>query len=424
MPKLKRVLGLKELTAYGVGIILGAGIYALIGKAAAIAGNSLWLSFFVGAILASITALSYVELGTMYPKEAAEFVYSLKAFKNRMFAFMTGWLTIALGMVAGATVALGFGGYLQSLTGFPLIVGAALLVIACGLINFWGIGQSAKLNVIFTVIEVIGLLMIIVLGFSYFGSVDYFEMPNGVTGVFTAAALIFFAYVGFEDMVNMSEEVKNPRKVLPKAFVLAIVITTLIYILVSIAAVSIMPWNELGASNAPLADVAERAMPGSSWALSIIALFATANTVLIILIVSSRMVWGMARDKSLPKIFAKIHKKRRTPWVAILLVTLIALLFLLTSAIVTIASVVDLIVFVVFIIVNASLIALRYSKPKARRPFKVPLNIGKFPVLSFLAILISCYMIYHITHIESIAFLYFGLLVLLGIVIYFLKSKL
>jgi len=236
----------------------------------------------------------------------------------------------------------------------------------------------------------------------------------------SAAALIFFAYIGFEDMVNMAEEVKNPVKVLPKAFILSIVITSIIYILVSISAVSVVSWETLGATAAPLAAVAETALPGSSILLSIIALFATANTVLIILIVESRMMWGMARDNSLPKTLAKIHKKRRTPWVTILISTGVAAAFVLTSAITTIAQVTDLIVFIIFISVNTSLIALRYKKPKLKRPFKVPINIGRFPVLPFLGILISLALMWHL---ELVTLMYLGIILIVGIFVYILNSR-
>ena len=427
MAKLKRALGLFELTAYGVGIILGAGIYALIGKAAGIAGNSVWISFLIGAVLSSVTALSYIELGTLFPKAAAEYEYFKQAFGKNLITFLVGFLPIAIGIIAGATVALGFAGYLQALTGIPMIIGATSLIICCSFLNFLGIKQSAKFNILFTLIEVTGLLVII--GFAIIlisngtinpSAINYFEMPNGFTGVMTAAALIFFAYIGFEDLVNMAEEVKDPVKVLPKAFVYSILISSLIYILVSAAAVSILNWETLGASNAPLADVAEAAMPGSSLILSIIALFATANTVLIMLIVDSRMVWGMARSNSLPKSLAKVHKKRKTPWIAIILIGLITILFASTAIITTVAQATDLIVFIIFISVNVSLIAMRYKKPNLKRPFKVPINIGRFPILPFIGILIPLYLMLHL---ETIVFFYLAIILITGILIYFIKAK-
>ncbi len=396
-PKLKRALGLFEITAYGVGIILGAGIYALIGEAAGIAGNALWLSFLIGAVIASLTGLSYCELGTMFPKEAAEYVYTKKAFKNKLFPFLVGWIIIVTGMVVAATVALGFGGYLYAITGIAPTIGAIILLIACSLLNFWGIKESARFNILFTGIEMLGLILIIIFGISFFGSVNYFEMPNNLAGVLSGAALIFFAYVGFEDIVNMAEETRKPKKVIPKAIIIAVIITTVLYMLVSISAVSILDWQILGASAAPLADVSGAAIPGSSWWFSIIALFATANTVLIAMIVESRMIWGMARDKSLPKILSKIHSVRRTPWVSVATVGIVAMILVTLFDIRTIAEVTNFSVFIVFISVNASLIYLRYRRPDAKRPFKLPLNIGKFPILPLIAIAISLSMFYFLT---------------------------
>lgn len=414
-PKLKRALGLLEITAYGVGIILGAGIYALIGKAAGISGNALWLSFLIGAVIASLTGLSYCELGTMFPKEAAEYVYTKKAFKNKLLPFLVGWMIITTGIVITGTVALGFGGYFYALTGLSPILGAAGLLIVCSLLNFWGIKESARFNILFTAIEMLGLFLIIFFGAKYIGNVNYFEMPNGLTGIMSAAVLIFFAYVGFEDIVNMAEETRNPKKVIPKAIILSVVITTILYMLVSISAVSILDWNILGTSHAPLADVSEAAMPGSSWWFSIIALFATANTVLIAMIVESRMIWGMAREKSLPKILSKIHSTRKTPWVSILIVGLVALLSIMLFDIRTIAEVTDFAVFLVFISVNASLIYLRYRRPDKKRAFRVPLNIGKFPILPAIAIIICVSMFYFFT-LEPLL-IGTGIL-LLGIIVY------
>ncbi|MBR9682567.1 MAG: amino acid permease, partial [Candidatus Aenigmarchaeota archaeon] len=264
-PKLRRSLGLFELTMYGVGIILGAGIYAIIGVGAGVAGNALWLSFLIGAIIASFTGLSYAELGTMFPKEAAEYVYMKRAFKKEYPAFLVGWLIIIVGTIAASVVALGFGGYLEALTGIPALWGALALVLGCSFLNYRGIRESANANIIFTVIEMLGLILIILFGMSHVGSVDYFEMPGGLNGVMMAAVLVFFAYVGFEDVVNLSEETKSPRKVMPKALILSVVITTIMYILVSLVAVSVIPWNVLAESSAPIADVAEASLPGTGW---------------------------------------------------------------------------------------------------------------------------------------------------------------
>ena len=420
--KLKRALSLLEVTIYGIGVILGTGIYALIGKGAGIAGNTLWIAFVFGAIIAALTGLSYAELGTMYPKEAAEYVYAKKATKSRLLPFLIGWLVIFVEIVAASTVALGFGGYFFRLTGISPIVAAMGLVIVLSFLNFYGIEESSHANIIFTTIELVGLLMIIVLGINFFGTVNYFEFPPlGFSGIFSAAILMFFAYLGFEEIVNVSEETIKPKKVIPKAIIISTVITTLIYILVSISAVSIIPWNELAKSQAPLADVAGRALPGSSVLLSIIALFATGNTVLIMLIVGSRMIYGMAHEhSSLPAFFGRIHPKRKTPWVAILTSTIVTIALVSLGNIKTVAEITDFGAFLIFISVNLSLIWLRYKEPDAKRVFKVPLSIGKFPILPFIGTL---FIIFMLTNFEWQIVLFCSVLIFIGFLVYLLLKR-
>ena len=380
--KLKRDLGLFEVVMYGIGIILGAGIYALLGKAAGVAGPALWMSFAVGAVIAAITGLSYAELGAMYPKESAEYLYSKKAFRSTRLSFVLGWLLIFLGSIGAATVALGFGGYLFSLTGIPIIASALGLIAVLTALNFWGIKESSKANIIFTIIELAGLLIIIAIGMTHLQPVEYYTfMPNGFSGIFLGAILIFFAYLGFENIGIIAEEMKNPRKNLPRALLIAILVTSLIYVLVSIAAVSIVPWDVLGASTAPLADVARNAFPGGYTIMAAIALFATANTVLILLISASRITWGMANQRCLPKKLSKVHTKRRTPWVTILITGALAAAFVFMGNIKTVAEITDFGAFLVFFCMNVAVIVLRYNRPKDVRPFKVPFTIGRFPIL-------------------------------------------
>jgi len=333
-------------------------------------------------------------LGTIFPKEAAEYVYSRKAFKKPLLSFLIGWLEIAVDVFAASTVALGFGGYLYSLTGINPLIAAMGLVVVLSLINFYGIKESAKFNIIFTLIEIFGLILIIILGINYFGSVNYFESPSGFPGIFSATILVFFAYIGFEEMVNVAEETKKPKRVLPIAIIVSLIVTTIIYILVSLSVVSILPWDVLGTSEAPLADVAGKALPGSSILLSTVALFATGNTVLIMLIVGSRMIYGMAHERGvLPRFFSRIHSKRRTPWIAILTIMVLALAFISFGNIRMVAEITDLGTFLVFLTVNLSLIWLRYKKPSLKRVFKVPLSIGRFPIIPFLGILSILFML-------------------------------
>src|SRR3989344_2548123 len=389
--KLKKELGVFLATLYGVGIILGAGIYFLIGEGAVLAGNSLWLSFAIGAVVASFTALSYAELSGMYPRDAAEYLYVKKAFKKDALAFVVEWVMAFTVIVSGAAVALGFGNYLSSIFDIDPVLSAVGLIIVLSLLNFRGIKESSEFNTVATLIEMSGLLFIIAIGISFFGDVNYFESPTGFTGIMAAATLVFFAFIGFEELANMSEEARSP-KVIPTAIILSIIISTVLYILVSVSAVSILNWQELADSKAPLASVASKVIPQSAFWISVIALFSTSNTVLITLIVASRLIYGLACNGSLPRVCATIGS-RGTPYVAIVMVAVLALAAISFAGVSTIALMTTLGIFLVYIFINAAVIALRYREPKIKRPFKIPLNIGKFPVLALIGLISSALML-------------------------------
>lgn len=395
MSELKRHMGLFGTTMYGIGLILGAGIYVLIGQAAGIAGNVVWVSFVFGAVAAVFSGLSYAELSSMFPKSAAEFLFVKNAFRNNFLAFIIGWMTVFTSVISASTVALGFGGYFTGFFGLPIVVSAVSLIAILSLINFIGIRESSWMNVIFTLIEASGLILIIYLGFTYSGTepVDYFENPFGLSGISLAFVLIFFAFIGFEDIVNIAEETKNPKKTLPRAIILAISITATIYILVSLAAIQILNWQELGASLAPLADVAKKILGSNGQIiLSIIALFATANTVLIILVAGSRIIYGMAAQHSLPLLLSRIHHRTKTPWIAVLGIMITAIIFSFLENIVTVANISVFFIAITFGMVNLSVILLRYREPTIERPFKIPVNIGRFPLFPLFGVIISAYM--------------------------------
>jgi APA family basic amino acid/polyamine antiporter len=412
---LKRELGMWEAMLTGVGIILGAGIYVLVGKAAGIAGNNIWLSFFIGAVVAALTGLSYAELSSVFPKAGAEFVYAKKAFTRRI-GFMTGWMVTVSGLFAGASVALGFSGYFSELFSTPVILTSIVLLMVLAFILFYGIKQSAWVGIIFTLIEGGGLILIILISLPYWGSVDLLDFSGGFSGIMPAAALIFFAFLGFEEIVRLSEETKEPKKNIPRALILAIIISTILYVLVAISAVSVVDWHALSESNAPLADVASVALGLNAFViLAVIALFSTSNTVLLEMLATSRMIYGMADFKSLPKAFAKIHKKRRTPWVAIFITAVFTIIFVSIKEIEIAASITDFTIFATFIVINLAVIALRYKMPNVKRTFKIPLNIGKFPVLSLLGAITSFLMIMSLNYEIMI---YGVFVILIGIVIF------
>ena len=395
MSELKRHMGLFHLTMYGVGLILGAGIYVLIGEATAFAGNSVWISFLFGIIIAMFAGLSYAELTALFPKAAAEYTFVKHAFKNNFLAFIIGWLTAITSMITAATVSLGFGGYLAQFVNLPITISAVLLIGGLSIVNFIGIKESTWANTIFAIVTAGGLVLIIFLGMTYetTESIDYFEIPHGTTGIILAFVLIFFAFIGFEDMANVAEEVKRPKKTIPRAIILSVVITGIIYILVSLSVVRVINWEELGQSAAPLAAIAERSLGiGGSITLSAIALFATASTVLITLVAGSRILYGMAHNKSLPLSLGKIHSKTKTPWIAVIGILITSIAFTLIGDIVIVANITVFAVVITFAMINLSVIVLRYTEPNLERSFRVPVNIGRFPLLPLFGFGVTIYM--------------------------------
>ncbi len=418
--ELKCELGLLEVTLSGIGIILGAGIYALIGKAAALAGNSVWLSFAIASLIAIFTGLSYAELSSMFPKASAEHEYVRNAFGKKL-AFVIGWLIILSGVIGAATVALGFGGYFNAFFKVPVIPSAIVLIVALSFLLFYGIKETTRFVIIATLIETAGLVIVIFIGLPYLGKVDYFEMPYGWTGVFQASALVFFAYTGFESIVKLSEETKSPEKTIPKGLILAIIVSIFLYITVAVSAVSVMGWERLSTSDAPFADLAFLAFGNNAFILlTAIALFATANTVLMMMLGSSRIIYGMADSMTLPAILASVHRSRRTPWTAILVTMAVAILFIFAGDIAFVANVDNFTLFVTFFIINAALIFLRYKEPGMNRPFRVPLNAGKFPILPFLGILACVFML---AQLEGKVILTGVMLVVIGWIVSFFELK-
>ena len=415
-PTLKRELSLFHVTTIGVGLILGAGIYVLLGEASGYAGNSVWLSFLISAVVALFTGFSYAELSSMFPKDSAEYVYTEQSF-GKMLAFFVGYFVILATIISASTVAIGFAGYFGALFGIEALTLTAIVVIVVfSIMNLLSVKLSSWTNVIFTAMELLGLLIIIVLGFSKIGSVSYVEMPYGLEGVFKASALVFFAFLGFESVVKLSEECKDPRKNIPRALLLSIVITTVLYIIVAISAVSILDWQALSSSKAPLADAAATILGNNAFiVLSVIALFSTANTVLISLIAASRALYGIGENYRLLRPFTAIHKKFRTPHIAIWSVMIIAILFTFIDDIGIIAELTNFTLFITFAAVNAAVIILRFKMPKERREFKVPFTIAKVPIMAVIGVL-SCFFL--LAQLEFFIILGGLALALTGVLIY------
>jgi APA family basic amino acid/polyamine antiporter len=354
---LRRSLGLWQVSLAGIGVILGAGVYALIGPAAAEAGSALWLSFVVAGAAAGLTAYAYARLGALRPKASPEFQYTTLGFGPRV-GFVAGWLMLFADIAAAASVALGFGGYLSHLLGVPLVAGALSLVVLAALAVATGAGTSVRLAVVLTAIEAAGLLFVIGVGLPAWPRADFMQMPAGLAGVGSAAALIFFAYLGFDELGNFAEEMHAPARDLPRALSIALVATTLIYVAVALSATALVSFDALGRSPAPLALVARRVLgPAADGTLSVVALAATANTVLLLLFAASRSVYGMANEGVLPHGLARVSRSA-SPLRALAVVSAVACGLILIGELSSVARLTDAAILISFIFVNASLVRL------------------------------------------------------------------
>ena len=389
MSGLNKTLGLPMLIFYGTGMILGAGIYSIIGKASAVTGETLWLGFAFAGISAFLTALSYAELSTMFPKAGAEFVYLRETFKKAKWIGSTTGIAMAFsGAATAATVALAFSGYLNQFIESPQLLTSMSLLAVFTIVAIIGIRTSGWVTVGSTLIEIGGLIFIIYLGMTSekFGNVLE-ATPH--LGTVSGSALIIFSFFGFENIVNLAEETKNPERDLPKAILISVIISTVLYVLVSISALAILTTDQLARSEAPLMSVAKAISEKYARILGAVALFSTANTALISMIGSSRILYRMGEKRILPESASVLLPKRKTPWIASIAVLIVAMCLLPLGKLETVASVSSLTTMIAFLSVNISLIVLRYTQKSTKRSFKVPLSIGHFPVLPAIAALIS-----------------------------------
>jgi basic amino acid/polyamine antiporter, APA family len=387
MTELKRSLGLWQCVFFGVGSILGAGIYVLIGKVAGLAGNFSWLAFLVSSVAAFLTALSYAELSSMYPKAGGEFEYAKHAFGRRMGAAI-GLIVSSNGILVAAAVAIGFAGYFIQFLDVGVRPAAWALLGLVFLFNVIGIRASSGVNLVLTIVEIAGLGVVVYAAAPTLGSVNYLELPEpGVHGIFMAASLAFFAYVGFEEVVKLAEETKNPERTIPRALMIAGVLVTVIYMTIAVLAVSALPWNELAESHAPLADIVRGSL-GETGAIivAIAALFSTTNTVLSNMLGSSRVLYDMGRETRPLRAFAYVLPGRKTPLTALIVVLLLCLALASIAEIGTVAEFATFAIFVTFFAVNLALIVLRVREPRTRRPFRLPLAIRNVPVSAIAAI--------------------------------------
>lgn len=426
MSEFKRTLGVFGAASMSIGAIIGAGIFVLIGVASGIGGPGVITSFLVAGITALFTALSAAELASFITEAGGSYVYTQKAFGN-FLGFVVGWIRSFDYIVGAAVISLGFAGYFCSFCGIPSGQGT-MIAIAVGLplllmlINIRGISEASGVTNILVILKIAALMLFIIVGgFFLFLERDFSNyypfFPNGIEGVISGASIIFFAFVGFETIGMLAEEVKNPEKNVPKAIILAFLISTFLYVSVSVIAVGLMNWKILGTSTAPL-EMALRVATSNIYIIrfvSISALFATASVVMTSILGSSRGLFAMARQGAIPRFLARISK-RGVPTFTVMIAGVGIVLISILGNIRWIASVSNFGNLIVYIFINLSLVQLRRKIPDANRTFRVPF----YPVPPMLGI-ISCIILLFFLNRNAVIF---GMTwILIGLIIYHINQK-
>ncbi len=370
------------LVLYGTGITIGAGIYVLIGAVAGHAGKYAPWSFLLAAIVMALTVASYAELSTRFPVSAGEAAYVKAAFQSRIMSTLTGLLTIAVGVVASSAVTLGSAGYIQQFVDAPQSLIVVIVVLMLGAVAGWGILESVLLACLFTLIEVGGLLAIIVAAVHVdlpFMAAMAQPLPleaSALSGIAFASLLAFFAFIGFEDLANVVEEAKAPHRDIPRAMVLTLLISTVLYVAVAAIAISAVPVERLSSSAAPLSVVFREVAGVSPATISAIAVVATLNTILAQMTMAARVIYGMARQGDLPRIAGRVHPVTATPLVATTFIVVLVIALALTVPLVRLAESTSLATLVVFALVNLALLRLRQRRVQSHGPhFRVPVFI-------------------------------------------------
>jgi amino acid transporter len=436
-PELKRVMGPGLLLLFIIGDILGTGVYALTGDVAAEVGGAAWLPFLVAFLIAMVTAFSYLELVTKYPQAAGAALYAHKAFGVHFVTFLVAFIVMCSGITSASTASRFFASNFFKGFGFDwgtggVVTVALLFMVLVAAVNLRGVGESVKLNVVLTIVEITGLMLVIFVGFWAFtqgGDVDFSrvvafdtaEDKNAFLAVTTATSLAFFAMVGFEDSVNMAEETKNPVKIFPKMLLTGLGIAGVVYIVVAVVAVALVPVGTLEASETPLVEVVKAGAPGLpiEQILPFISMFAVANTALINMLMASRLIYGMAKQHVLPPVLGTVHPSRRTPWVAIAFTTAIAFGLILyvtafanDSAISTLGGTTSLLLLAVFAVVNIAVLVLRKDIQADGAHFKTPTWL---PWVGFLA---SAYLVLPLSGRPLQQYVLAIALVVLGVVLF------
>ena len=397
-PELHRSIGPVQLALYGLGSMLGAGIYGLIGQAAGQVGNAVWLAFVVALVAALLTALSYASLGSRYPRAAGAAYVTERAFGLPLLSFVVGLALVCSGLTSVATQSRVFAANLAvlfNLESIPLWwLALGFLLVLAGIV-FRGIRESMWVNVLCTLVEASGLILVVAVGLSYWGSVDLLEMPPAAVDqgewliLMQGAVLTFFAFIGFEDTLNVAEECRDPQRTIPLGLVLAMSMAAVLYIAIAVTAVSVVPWAELAAAPGPITEVVRRAAPLiPPIVFTGITLFAVANTALVNYVTASRLIYGMAHQGLLPLRLGEVHEERRTPHFAILALFLVAMPLALFGTIAELAAATVLLLLLVFAVVNAALFVLKRRPGEKHGYFEIPLAVPALGALVCLVLVV------------------------------------
>ena len=390
-------MGWVALSIYGLGDILGAGIYGLVGKAAKEMGNAAWMAFVASMIAAAFTGLSYASLGSRYPKAAGASYISFRAFGSPFLSYLIGLVVLASGLTSMATASRVFSGYWQGLMpSIPLNLAILIFALVVTAIVYRGIKESLWANIVCTIIEVSGLVLIIIVAAPYLGSVNYFDASTSdaplqnITPhlILSGAVLTFYSFVGFEDILNVSEEVIDAPKNLPRGLLMAVAASTVIYILIMLSAVSVVPASTLGTSTQPLVEVIKVAAPWFPVSIyGLIAMFAVSNTALLNFVMGSRMLYGMSHNGLLPKTLKHVHPKTQSPTTAVLIVGGLMLGLAMIGNISSLAKATSVLLLSCFCIINVALIVLKHRKGEAKGKFEIPTFVPVLGSLSCFGIL-------------------------------------
>ncbi len=389
---LKRNLSLTLVTLYGLGNILGAGIYVLVGKVAGYSGENTILAFLIAMAIAGLTAFSYMELSSRYPQSASVSVYLHKAFGIRLLSIIIGLALVLGGIASAAALSQGFAGYLNSVFSVPELLASIGLLVFLGLIAAKGIGESAKFAAIFTIVEVIGLLMIIWAGRTHLTTSEFasslsLDPAIGISGVLFGAFLAFYAFIGFEDMVNVVEEVKKPRITMPLAILLSLIAATVLYLLVVMVSMAVVHPAQLATSDAPLSLVFSKISSIDPLYISVIGIAAAVNGVLVQIIMGSRILYGLSRQGWLHKSFARVHAVHHTPVIATVVVTAAMTIGTVLLSLVSLAKATSFLILIVFTLVNISLLVIKFRDKSSEVAVRVPVVIPVLGALSCIGML-------------------------------------